>query len=100
MTLGICATTQDSLPHLRGMVGAAIRTGKQVEIFITGEAVRISQEPDFAELLTMARVTLCEVSYIAAGFQGVEISGLHDKDFVTQAKNAELVERSDRYLLL
>jgi hypothetical protein len=44
--------------------------------------------------------TICEVSYIAAGFKGVEIPGLKDKDFVTQAKNAELVERSNRYLLL
>lgn len=100
MTLGICATTQDSLPHLRGIVDAAIHAGKQVEVFVTGEAVHISQDPDFAELLTVAKVTLCEVSYIAAGFQDVKIPGLHDKDFVTQAKNAELVERSDRYLLL
>jgi len=100
MTLGICATTQGCLTHLRGIVGAAIHAGKQVEIFVTGEAVHLSQEPGFVELLAMAKVTICEVSYVTAGFQGVEIPGLYDRDFVTQAKNAELVERSDRYLLL
>ena len=57
MTLGICATTQGCLPYLKGIVGAATHAGKQVEIFVTGEAVHLPQDPGFAELLAMAKVT-------------------------------------------
>jgi hypothetical protein len=99
-TLGICATRRDSLPHLLGITRAARRAGKRVEIFVTGEAVFITQDPRFAEVIAKASVGICEVSYVAAGYQGVEIPGLVDNDFVTQARNAELVERCERYLLL
>lgn len=99
-TLGICVTRSDALPYLLGITRAALRAGKRVEIFVTGEGARFTQEPGFAELVATARVGICEVSYIAAGYQGVEIPGLRDRDFVTQARNAELVERCDRYLLM
>jgi len=99
-TLGICATRRDSLPHLLGITRAARRAGKRVEIFVTGEAALFTQDPRFAEVVALAGVGICEVSYIAAGYQGMGIPGLSDKDFVTQARNAELVEHSERYLLL
>lgn len=98
--LGICVTRQSSWGHLKGITEAAFRSGKRVEIFITGEAAKMTQEPGFVDLLAMAEISICEVSYIAAGYQGLEIPGLRDRDFVTQMKNAELVEKSDRYLLL
>jgi hypothetical protein len=44
-----------------------------VVVFVTGEAARFMQDPEFAELITTARVGICEVSCIAAGFQGLEI---------------------------
>ena len=99
-TLGICATRHDSLPHLLGITRAAVRAGKKVEIFVTGEGARFTQQPEFVELVNIANVGICEVSYIAAGYQGLEIPGLLDKDFVTQARNAELVEHCDRYLAI
>jgi hypothetical protein len=43
---------------------------------------------------------VCEVSYIDRGYQGKELPGLVDKDFVTQARNAEMVEECDRYVML
>lgn len=91
-TLGICATTSTSLPHLVGITQAAVRAGKRVAVFITGQAARFTQDPRFAEVVAQADVKICEVSYFAAGYQGIEIPGLVDKDFVTQARNAELVE--------
>ena len=99
-TLGICATSSNSLPHLLGITRAAVRTGKRAEIFITEEAARFTQDSRFAEVVAMADVAICEVSYIPAGFQGVGIPGLVDKNFVTQASNAELVDRCERYLLI
>lgn len=99
-TLGICATKSTSLPHLLGITRAAVRAGKRVGVFITGEAARFTQDSRFAEVVAIADVAICEVSHIAAGYQGVEIPGLVDKDFVTQARNAELVERCERYLVI
>lgn len=99
-TLGICATSADSLAPLLGLTRAAARAGKHVDVFITGEAARFTQDPRFREVVALANVGICEVSYRAAGYQGQRVDGLADRDFVTQARNAELVERSDRYLLL
>lgn len=99
-TLGICVTNSTSLPHLLGITRAAVRAGIRAEVFVTGEAARFTQDSRFAEVVAAADVGICEASYIAAGYQGMEIPGLVDKDFVTQARNAELVERCDRYLLI
>ena len=98
--LGICATGRNSLLHLLGIAGAAVRAGKRVQVFITGDAARFTQDSRFSEVVAIAEVGICEVSYFAAGYQGIEIPGLVDKDFVTQARNAELVERCERYLLI
>ncbi len=46
----------------------------------------------------MAQVDLCEVSFQANGLEG-DVPGLNFKNFATQAKNAEMIEDSDRYLV-
>jgi hypothetical protein len=45
-------------------------------------------------------VGVCEVSFIAFGYQKEEVQGMVDKDFVTQARNAEMVDECDRYLVM
>jgi hypothetical protein len=60
----------------------------------------LTQGPRFSELLEVARVGVCEVSYIANGYKGKTVPGLVDKDFVTQMRNSEMVEKCDRYLIL
>lgn len=98
--LGLCVATRDNMPHVLGLTKAAKAAGKQVEIFLTGEGVHLTQDPHFSELLEAGRVEVCEVSYIANGYKGKEVPGLVDKDFVTQGRNAEMVEECDRYLIL
>ncbi|UCH19828.1 MAG: peroxiredoxin [Deltaproteobacteria bacterium] len=98
--LGICAATQGCFHHVLGLTRAAKAAGKQVEIFLTGEGVHLTQDPRFSELLEAGRVGVCEVSYIASGYQGKAVPGLVDKDFVTQARNAEMVEECERYIIL
>ena len=46
-----------------------------------------------------ARLSVCDVSLRAAGIEAGNVGGLSDKDFVTQWRNAERVERCDRYLV-
>ena len=101
-TLGICVATKKSIEHVLGLAKAAKAAGKGVRVFFTGEGVHLTQDPRFAELLDLGvgNVTVCEVSYIANGYQGKKLPGLRDKDFVTQGKNAEMVEECARYVVL
>jgi len=98
--LGICVSTKNSFKHVAGIARAAKNENIAVEIFFTGEGVHQSQEKDFTMLLDYAKVAVCEVSYIANGYKGMKIPGLGDKDFVTQARNAEMVDECDRYIIL
>ena len=98
-TLGIMVSTKDSLDHLLGVVAAAERKGLQVEVFLSGEGVLLSQDPRFAQLAGRARLALCEVSFRAFGLTG-EVPGMGFKDFATQARHAAMVEDCDHYLAL
>lgn len=97
---GICVASQGNFVHLLGLAKAAKATGRHVDVFLTGGGIYLTQQPDFPELLEVSRVGVCEVSYIANGFRGKPVPGLVDKDFVTQARNAEMVEECDRYIIL
>ena len=99
-TLGICVVTLKTFDHLIGITKAAKKADKKVKIFLTGEAVHITQNDRFSDLVQLAKVGVCEVSYLANGYKDKEFAGLTDKDFVTQAANAEMVEECDRYLIL
>jgi hypothetical protein len=98
--LGICVATQNCFHHVRGLARAAKAAGKQVEIFLTGEGIELTQNSQFSELLETADVAVCEVSYIARGYKDQTVPGLVYKDFVTQARNAEMVEECERYIIL
>ena len=98
--LGVAVTTRDHMSHVLGLAKAAKRAGKPTQIFFTGEGVCLTQDPRFPELLEVARVGVCEASYIANGYKEKQVPGLLDKDLVTQGRNAEMVEASDRYLIL
>jgi predicted peroxiredoxin len=108
-TLGICVATKASLAHVLGIAKAARKAGKEVAVFFTGEGVLLTQDPRFGELVDVAKtgsakphgqLTVCEVSFLANGLKDKNIRGLRDKDFVTQGKNAEMVEECTRYIVL
>lgn len=99
-SLGICVTTRESARHVLGLAGAAARAGISTEIFLTGEGVHLVRDNRFQELIDAARVSVCDASFRAAGLDGEDVTGLTDKDFVTQWRNAEMVERCDRYLIV
>ena len=98
-SLGICVTTPGSARHVLGLTSAAVRAGISTEIFLTGEGVRLVRDHRFRELVASARVSVCDVSFRAAGLDAGDAAGLADKDFVTQWRNAEMVESCDRYLV-
>jgi hypothetical protein len=99
-SLGICVTTRESARHVLGLAGAAARVGISTEIFLTGEGVHLVRDRRFQGLIEVARVSVCDASFRAAGLDGEDVTGLTDKDFVTQWRNAEMVEHCDRYLIV
>jgi peroxiredoxin family protein len=99
-SLGICVATRNQLAHVIGLARAAKAAGKTVEIFFTGEGVHLTHDARFSELVGTGKLSVCEVSYIANGFQGKPVAGLGFKDFVTQGRNAEMVEHCERYVVL
>ncbi len=97
--LGILVTSDKYLDYVIRLTGAARAKNKQVEIFFTGRSVLLTRSPDFPQLVDMAKVSVCDVSFKALGLKEEDVPCLGFKDFATQAKNAELVKNSDRYVV-
>jgi hypothetical protein len=97
--LGIMVATQNSLSHLLGLVAAVEKKGLEVDIFLSGDGVLLTQDPRFGELAGRARLALCEVSFRAHDLKG-EVPGMGFKDFATQARHAEMLEDCSHYLML
>ena len=97
--LGILVSSDNHLDYVINLTRAARTTGPDVELFFTGKGVLLTQSPGFKKLVGKAKMTLCDVSFRALGLKG-DVPGMGFKDFATQAKNADLIENSDRYLVL
>lgn len=101
-SLGILVTTDKHLDYVINITTAAHGKGKEVQIFFTGHAVKLSLDPDFAKLVGKAKLSICDVSFRANGFHGREddVPGVDFKGFATQARNAEMAAECDRYIVL
>ena len=96
--LGILVGTDKYLDHVINLTDAAHAMGKKVTIFFTGSGVELTQNPMFAKLVGKAKLSVCDVSFRALGFSG-KVPGVGFKDFTTQARNAEMINTCDRYLV-
>jgi hypothetical protein len=96
--LGILVGTDKFLDHVINLTGAAHAKGKDIQIFFTGAGVRLTQNPSFAKLVGKAKLSVCDVSFRALGLSG-EVPGVGFKDFATQARNAEMINSCDRYVV-
>ncbi|MDF1591761.1 MAG: hypothetical protein P1P89_09635 [Desulfobacterales bacterium] len=79
-TLGILVSSDKHLDHIINLTTSAHAKGKEVEIFFTGNGVRLTQSPDFIKLIGKAKLSMCDVSFRALGFKG-EVPGLGFKDY-------------------
>lgn len=96
--LGILVSSDKHLDYIINLTKAAHAKGKEIEIFFTGEGVLLTQSPEFHKLVGLAKMSLCDVSFRTLGLKG-DVPGFGFKDFATQAKNAEIIKNSDRYLV-
>ncbi len=101
-TLGILVSSDKHLDYVVNLTEAAHAKGKQVEIFFTGRSVLLTVTPDFKKLVGKAKISICDVSFRANGLHGreEEVPGVGFKDFATQARHAEMVEKVDRYVVM
>lgn len=97
-TLGILVTTERHMDYVLRLTYAALARKKKIEIFFTGKAVLLTQHPDFEKLVGKARLSVCDISFRTSGLSG-PVPGVIFNDFVTQAKNVEMIEKCDRYVV-
>lgn len=98
-TLGILVNTDKHFTYVHSLAKAANEKGIESQIFFTGPGVLLTQKSDFEQLVGLAKLSVCEVSFRANGLSG-DVPGVGFKDFVTQAANAEMVVECDRYIVL
>ncbi len=97
--LGIMVCTPNYLDYVINTAKAAHKKGIELDIFFTGRGVLLTQDERFKELVGIAHLFVCEVSFRANGLEGKTVPGVGFKQFVTQAKNAEMIEECDKYLV-
>jgi hypothetical protein len=100
-TLGVLVSSDKHLTHVVNLTRAAHAKGKKVHIFFTGSGVTLTLCPEFKQLVGRATLSICDVSFRSFGLHGreAEVPGIAFKDFATQAKNAELVQTMERYIV-
>jgi len=96
--LGILVSSDNHLDYIINLTDAAVKRNKAVEIFFTGQGVLLTQAPEFKKLIGKAKISLCDNSFRSLGLEG-DVPGLGFKDFATQAKNAEIIKTSERYVV-
>ncbi len=96
--LGILVCSAKHLDYVIGLTQAAHDKGKNVRIFFTGKGVLLTQKPEFEQLVGKAKLSVCDVSFRANNLSG-DVPGVGFKDFATQARNAEMIEWCDRYVV-
>lgn len=98
-TLGIMVNTDKYFDYLCKLARAAHKKDVDTQIFFTGPGVLLTKQPGFHQLVGLAKLSVCDVSFRSNGLSG-EVPGVGFKDFVTQAVNAEMVANCDRYIVL
>lgn len=97
-SLGLFVSSNEHLDKVIRLCKAAKNKEVEVTIFFTHLGTLLTQDPRFAELEGLAKLSLCNV-----GFESHELKppvpGVADKDYATQARNGEMIETCDRYLV-
>jgi len=69
-----------------------------VTIFFSHLGTKLTKDPRFGELEGMATMSLCNVGFESHNLKP-PVQGIAESDFATQARNGELIEDEDRYLV-
>jgi hypothetical protein len=97
--LGLLVSSDKHLDKIIDLCRAARKKGDvEVTIFFTHRGTLLTQDPRFGELEGLAAMSLCNVGFESHGLKP-PVPGIAEKDYATQARNGELLEDCDRYLV-
>jgi len=97
--LGVFVSSDQHLDKLIKFCEAAQKKGDiDVTIFFSHLGTMLTQDPRFGELEGMAKMSLCNVGFESHGLKP-PVPGIADSDYATQARNGELIEEQDRYVV-
>jgi len=97
-SLGILVSSLNHLDKIIRLCQAAQKKEVEVTIFFTHQGTLLSQDPRFGELEGLAKMSLCNVGFESHGLKP-PVPGIGEKDYATQARNGDLIEECDRYVV-
>ncbi len=98
-SLGIFVTSDKHLDKIINLCKAAKKKEVSVNIFFSHYGTLLTRSPRFRELEELTtNMALCKVAFKGHGLD-LPVSGIKEKDLATQARNAELIEECDRYVV-
>jgi hypothetical protein len=97
-SLGLFVSSDRHLDKIISLCRAAKEKDVEVTIFFTHKGTLLTQNPRFAELKGLAKMSLCNVGFESNNLKR-PVPGIEDKDYATQARHGELIEECDRYLV-
>ena len=97
-SLGILVSTNTHLDKIIKLCKAAQKKEIAVTIFFTHLGTLLTQDPRFGELEGLAKMSICNVAFEDHGLKA-PVPGIGEKDYATQARNGEMIDECDRYVV-
>jgi len=97
-TLGLFVSSDQHLDKIISLCQAAREKDVAVTIFFSHRGTLLTQDPRFGELEGLATMSLCNVGFESHGLKP-PVPGIAEKDYATQARNGELIDDCDRYVV-
>jgi hypothetical protein len=97
-SLGIFVTSDGNLDKVISLCKSAKKKEIEVTVFFSHFGVLLTQDERFGELDGLAKMSLCNVGFESHGLKP-PIPGIGEKDYATQARNGDLIEECDRYVV-
>ncbi|NQU13313.1 MAG: peroxiredoxin [Desulfobacteraceae bacterium] len=97
-SLGVFVTSDRHLDKVIDLCKAAKNKGIEATVFFTHLGTLLTQDPRFAELDGLGKLSLCNVGFESHGLKP-PVPGVDEKDYGTQARNGEMIEECDRYVV-
>ncbi|MEE9418895.1 MAG: hypothetical protein V3W43_05425 [Desulfatiglandaceae bacterium] len=97
-SLGVFVTSDRHLDKVIELCKAAKEKGVETTLFFSHLGTLLTQDPRFKELDGLGKLSLCNVGFESHGLTP-PVPGVDEKDYATQARNGELIEECDRYIV-
>ena len=95
--LGIFVSSNRHLDKVIRLCSVAKKEEIEVILFFTHKGILLTRDPRFSELDGL-RISVCSVGFESLGLKP-PVPGIGDKNYTTQAINAELIDDCDRYVV-